>query len=57
MEVVEDPVRARCVVLKCEHGEVGVGTMVQAGQATSGIHPKVYSEQILPILEHGAPIS
>lgn len=57
MEVVEDPVRAGCVVLKCEHGEVGVGTMVQAGQATSGIHPKVYSEQILPILEHGAPIS
>lgn len=29
--VVEPPVRAGCVVLKCEHGEVGVGTMVQAG--------------------------
>lgn len=48
MDAVEPPVRAGGVVLKCEHGDVGVGTMVQAAQATPGA-AKAYLGQVLPV--------
>lgn len=49
IDVVEPPVRAGCVVLKCKHGEVGVGTMVQAGEAPSGMPKSIRSRSCLSL--------
>lgn len=42
---VEPPVRAGLVVLKFEHGDVGLGTTVQGRQSLFGADPVFLQEQ------------